>query len=79
MAIPLAAVAWFVITLAFAADDGTPPPEIWALQTMPFAAIAAAVGVALRWLLFRPEAMMARARAAGARLRGWMRAARRRG
>ena len=30
-AIPLAAVAWFVITLAFAANDGTPPPEIWAL------------------------------------------------
>ena len=46
---------------------------------MPFAAIAAAVGVALRWLLFRPEAVMARARACGARLRGWLRAARRRG
>ena len=73
-AIPLAAAAWFAVTLALAADDASPPPMIWALQTMPFAAIAAAVGVVLHWLLFRPEAVMARARAGGGRLLGWMRA-----
>lgn len=75
-AIPLAAAAWFAVTLALAADDVNPPPEIWALQTTPFAAGAAAVGVALRWLLFEPETVMARARAGGGRLRSWMRAAR---
>ena len=74
-AIPLAAVAWFAVTLALAADDVNPSPAVWALQTTPFAAIAAAVGVALRWLLFEPEAVMARARAGGGRLRSWMRAA----
>ena len=70
-AIPLTAAAWIAIVLA-AHDERLTPSLV--LDILPIAGGTAAVGVALHWLLFRPEALMAGARAGGGRLRSWMRA-----
>ncbi len=68
--IPLTAAAWVAVVLAIH-DEGVNPSLLgFAL----FMGGSAAVGVALHWLLFRFEAVMARARAGGGRLRSWARA-----
>lgn len=69
--VPLMVAAWIAVVLAIH-DEGIDPSLLWFGI---FMGGSAAVGVALRWLLFKPEAVAARARACGARLRGWMRAA----
>ncbi len=70
--IPLTAAAWVAVLLAIH-DEGV-NPSLFGFAL--FMGGSAAVGVALHWLFFKPEAVMARARAAGGRLRGWMRAGR---
>lgn len=69
--IPLTVAAWIAVVVAIHGEGVNPSLLGIAL----FMGGAAAVGVALHWLLFRPEAVMARARAGGGRLRSWMRAA----
>ena len=69
--IPLVAAAWVAVVVAIHGEGLNPSLLGLAL----FMGGAAAVGVALRWLLFQPEAVMARARMTGGRLRSWMRAA----
>ena len=69
--IPLVVAAWVAVVVTTHGEGVTPSLLGFGL----FMGGSVAVGVALHWLLFKPKAVMARARAGGGRLRNWVRAA----